>query len=67
MTCEGCERDVTLLDGHYCGRCGSEISGAVNDALADVDAISGPVHDVIVGTDGYLHIRVARDGGQTDA
>lgn len=67
MTCEGCEREVTLLDGHYCGRCSSEISGAVTDALADVDAISGPVHDVAVGKDGFLHIRVGRDGGAADA
>lgn len=61
MTCEGCDRQVTLMDGHYCGHCGNAIAAAVAEALEDVDVVDGEVNDVYVATDEKLHVTINRE------
>lgn len=62
MTCPGCDREGVALVGGYCGMCSSEISGAVSDALEDVDAIDDhEIVDVSDWDDGYLHVRVDQE------
>lgn len=63
MTCEGCGREVTLMDGHFCGQCSSKIGGAVSSALEDVSVLTADLKDVFVGKDGLLYIRANFEGG----
>ena len=63
MTCVGCGREVTLLDGRFCGLCGSAISAAINTALKDVSVVEAQVHDVTASIkDGLLHVRLEYEG-----
>lgn len=57
MTCPGCDRDHPTLIGGYCGHCSGRISGAVDDALEDVDGV-GDVVDVFKHKDGHVHVRL---------
>lgn len=63
MTCEGCGREVTLMDGHFCGQCSGQIAASVTSALADVSVVDVDLEDVFVGKDGLLYIRADYEGG----
>lgn len=58
MTCEGCGRDVTLMDGHYCGQCTGQIAANIQGAINDLAILDGTVKDVYTGDDGHLHARI---------
>jgi len=44
--CRGCGREVTLVDGHFCGFCNSALARVFNDV--DVDVLPDRVTDVDV-------------------
>jgi len=68
MTCEWCGRDVTLMDGHFCGQCSSQIAAAVGSALGDVSGLGTyEVNEVYVNKDGDLIVSWTYEGAATDA
>jgi len=65
MTCEGCGRQVELMDGHYCGQCLGQVAAAVQSAVDDLSVFDGEVYDVFVAKDDRLCVKL--DRGVTDA
>ena len=62
-TCLGCALEgVALVDGHFCGVCTGNIASAIDEALyEELPAVDASVHDVGVGGDGFLHVRLELD------